>query len=93
MILARRLSQLRKNRDIIFYGKPAAIDFLSRVCEIDPGDMVAFGDDHNDMEMLSLCGRGIAVANAVPEVLAISDETTLSNDEDGVACWLEDNCL
>lgn len=74
-------------------GKPAAIEYLSKVSEINLKDIVAFGDDHNDMEMLQLCGRGIAVANAVPQVLKICDETTLSNDEDGVACWLKDNCL
>jgi len=29
------------------------------------------------------------VANAHPEVLALADEVTASNDEDGVAAWLE----
>ena len=32
---------------------------------------------------------GVGVANAVPEVLAIADAVTLSNQEDGVARWLE----
>ena len=47
----------------------------------------------NDVEMLKLCGRGVAVANAVPEALAAADEVTLSNDENGVAHWLRANCI
>ena len=42
-------------------------------------------------ETLGHCG--VAVANAVQEVLDIADEVTASNDEDGVALWLEKNVL
>ena len=31
----------------------------------------------------------MAVANAHPSVLAMADEVTLTNDEDGVAVWLD----
>ena len=55
--------------------------------------MVAFGDDSNDLEMLKICGKGIAVANAVPEIIEAADEITLSNDDDGVAFWLKTNCI
>jgi hypothetical protein len=53
------------------------------------GDVVAFGDMPNDVEMLAWAGHGVAVANAHPEVLAVVDEVTASNDEDGVAAVLE----
>ena len=43
--------------------------------------------------MLKMCGTGVAVANAVQEVIDIADEVTASNDEDGVALWLEKNVL
>lgn len=52
-------------------------------------DVVAFGDMPNDIEMLEWAGLGVAVANAHPEVLAVADEVTLSNDDDGVAAVLE----
>jgi Cof subfamily protein (haloacid dehalogenase superfamily) len=52
-------------------------------------DVVAFGDMPNDIEMLTWAGHGVAVANAHPDVLAISDEVTSSNDDDGVAEVLE----
>jgi hydroxymethylpyrimidine pyrophosphatase-like HAD family hydrolase len=51
--------------------------------------VLAFGDMPNDLPMLSWAGRGIAVANAHPEVIACAVEVTGSNDEDGVACVLE----
>ena len=73
-------------------GKTEAIKALSETSKISLADTVAFGDDQNDIEMLKLCGKGIAVANAVPEVLEAADEVTLSNDEDGVAGWLADHC-
>jgi Cof subfamily protein (haloacid dehalogenase superfamily) len=52
-------------------------------------DVVAFGDMPNDLEMLVWAGHGVAVANAHPDVLAVVDEVTASNDDDGVAQVLE----
>jgi Cof subfamily protein (haloacid dehalogenase superfamily) len=52
-------------------------------------DVVAFGDMPNDLEMLVWAGHGVAVANAHPDVLAVADEVTTSNDDDGVALVLE----
>ena len=74
-------------------GKTAALHALAEASGISPEDTVAFGDDLNDIEMLKLCGKGIAVANAIPEVLESADEVTLSNEEDGVAEWLIRHCL
>ena len=39
--------------------------------------------------MLAWAGLGVAVANAHAEVLAVADEVTASNDDDGVAIVLE----
>jgi len=39
--------------------------------------------------MLAFAGRGVAVANAHPEVLAAADEITAANDDDGVALVIE----
>jgi Cof subfamily protein (haloacid dehalogenase superfamily) len=50
--------------------------------------VVAFGDMPNDLPLLAWAGRGVAVANAHPAVLAAADEITLTNDEDGVAAYL-----
>ena len=72
-------------------GKIEAIKAMSAISGIDLRDMVAFGDDKNDIEMLKICGRGIAVSNAIKDVLELADEVTSSNDEDGVAKWIEMN--
>ena len=56
-------------------------------------EMIAFGDDFNDIGMLKLCGKGIAMGNAIDEVKAIADYITKTNNEDGVAYYLEPNLL
>jgi len=56
---------------------------------IAPEEVLAFGDNHNDIAMLRWAGRGIAMGNAHPALLAAVDEQTLSNVEDGVALVLE----
>jgi Cof subfamily protein (haloacid dehalogenase superfamily) len=65
---------------------------LAEVCkrlEVDPKRVAAFGDMPNDLAMLSFVGRGVAVGNAHPDVMAEGYETTGTNDEDGVAQVIE----
>jgi HAD superfamily hydrolase (TIGR01484 family) len=57
--------------------------------DLGAADVVAFGDMPNDLDMLAWAGHSVAVANAHPDVLAIADEITPSNDDDGVAEVLE----
>lgn len=52
-------------------------------------DIIAFGDNYNDIEMLKYAGVGVAVGNARAEVKAIADHVTLSNTEDGVAHYIK----
>jgi hypothetical protein len=47
--------------------------------------VIAFGDNYNDIEMLEAVGLGIAVSNGNDSLKSIADEVTLSNLEDGVA--------
>ncbi|MYW68182.1 Cof-type HAD-IIB family hydrolase [Streptomyces sp. SID8379] len=54
-----------------------------------PGATIAFGDMPNDVPMFGWAGRGVAMANAHPELKAVADEVTASNEEDGVAAVLE----
>ncbi len=51
-------------------------------------EVVALGDGLNDVDMLAWAGRGIAVANAEPELLAAADEVAPGCDEDGFASVL-----
>lgn len=57
----------------------------------DVSDVIAFGDDYNDMEMIEKCGIGVAMNNAVEELKSVAKFIAKSNDEDGVATFLESN--
>lgn len=65
--------------------KEQAILALSKYLKVPVCQMAAFGDDFNDIGMLKLCGKGIAMENAIPQVKDAADEITLSNMKDGVA--------
>lgn len=48
-------------------------------------DVIAFGDNYNDIEMLKAVGLGVAVENANEDVLKIAKRVTDTNKNDGVA--------
>ncbi|MEY9993444.1 Cof subfamily protein (haloacid dehalogenase superfamily) [Streptomyces sp. V4I8] len=52
-------------------------------------ETIAFGDMPNDIPMFDWAARGVAMANAHPELKAVADEITLSNEDDGIAVVLE----
>ncbi len=56
-------------------------------------DMIAFGDGFNDLSMIEYAGVGVAMANAQEEVKSKADVVALSNDEDGVADYIERELL
>lgn len=56
-------------------------------------DVIAFGDNYNDIEMLKEVGYGVAVSNGREEVKQIANFVTKSNTEDGVARYIEEHLL
>ncbi|CAL2073695.1 Hydrolase (HAD superfamily) [Streptomyces murinus] len=50
---------------------------------------LAFGDMPNDIPMFRWAAHGVAMANAHPELKAVADEVTASNEDDGIAVVLE----
>ncbi|MGW4083909.1 HAD family hydrolase [Streptomyces sp. NPDC004822] len=54
-----------------------------------PHETIAFGDMPNDIPMFDWAAHGVAMANAHPELKAVADEVTLSNEDDGIAVVLE----
>lgn len=74
-------------------SKQTAISRLSESLGIGPGEVLAFGDWLNDLELLHWAGIGVAVANAHPEALAAADRLTTSNQDDGVARVMEELLL
>jgi len=74
-------------------SKYNAITHLAKLTDIALHDIIAFGDDYNDVEMLEKCGVGVAVENAVFEAKKAADYTCDTNDNDGVAKWIEQRIL
>jgi len=52
-------------------------------------EIVVFGDDMNDIDMFAYAGTAVAMGNAVDEVKAAADMICGTNEEDGIAKWLE----
>ena len=55
--------------------------------------VVAFGDGRNDIDMFELADESYAVQNADEQLKRYATSVISSNDEDGVAHWLEDNYI
>lgn len=89
--------QLSENKIAMIMNKQATkINGILRLAKdygISVNEVVAFGDDYNDIDMLKFCGTGIAVSNALNEVKCNADEICDENDNDGVAKWLNDNII
>jgi Cof subfamily protein (haloacid dehalogenase superfamily) len=70
--------------------KATGLAVIADLLGVDPRDVLVFGDMPNDLPMFGWAGWSrVAVANAHPEVRAVADELTLSNDNDGVAVYLD----
>lgn len=70
--------------------KASGLAVVAQVLGIDPADVLVFGDMPNDLPMFEWAGwRRVAVSNAHPSVRAAADEIALSNDDDGVAVYLD----
>lgn len=52
-------------------------------------NIIAFGDEDNDLEMLEFAGHGVAMENAIEELKDTANTVTKSNNEDGIAAYLE----
>ena len=62
---------------------------LDEIYHLPLSEVIAFGDNYNDLEMLEGVGCGVAVDNARDEVKAVAKHTTLHHSKDGVAEFLK----
>lgn len=70
--------------------KENAITRITQECGIGTESVIAFGDDFADIGMLKLCGLGVAMGNAIDEVKSRADIVAGSNDEEGIARFIEE---
>lgn len=89
------LTVIRSTNGVMVEVLPAGVDKASGArallgaLGVDPRDALAFGDDANDVPLLRLAGRGVAVGNAAPCARDTSDDVAEPAAEDGVARYLE----
>jgi Cof subfamily protein (haloacid dehalogenase superfamily) len=69
--------------------KGIALEWFAKQHGVPPEETVAVGDNFNDVSMLERAGFSVAMGNAEPEVKQLSDWTTKTNREHGVAHAIE----
>lgn len=69
--------------------KAAGLLRALELLEIDPDDVVAFGDASNDVPMFELVGHAVAMGNAWDDAMAAADAVTGAVEEDGFAAYLD----
>ena len=86
---------LDKNIEVNAQGvdKGKALIWLGKHLGIRKEEIMAFGDSSNDLKMMKGVGIGVAMANAREDVKEAADYITASNDEDGVAHFIEECVL
>ncbi|OTN77336.1 hypothetical protein A5886_002436 [Enterococcus sp. 8G7_MSG3316] len=65
--------------------KGAAVKKLAEHLGINQSEVMAIGDNENDLTMVEYAGIGVAMGNATDNVRNMADVITATNEEDGVA--------
>ncbi|WMT43190.1 Cof-type HAD-IIB family hydrolase [Paenibacillus sp. D2_2] len=74
-------------------SKSKVIQQLMNHYDVKREEIMAIGDNFNDVDMLKFAGLGIAMGNAPDEVKIYANQVTSSNDEEGVSLSLEKNVI
>lgn len=69
-------------------SKLSAIEFILAKLNTTLDKVIFFGDDINDIELIRHCGIGVAMGNAHASVKSASKYITESNENDGIAVFL-----
>ena len=73
--------------------KGEGLRFLCRHLGLEISESMAFGDGSNDRSMIEAAGIGVVMANGEPDLKAVADYVTDTNDNDGVAKAIERFCF
>ena len=66
-------------------SKGSAVKVLAEKLGVNLEQVIAFGDNYNDVELFEAVGIPIAMGNSVEEIKSLAKYTTLTNDDDGIA--------
>jgi Cof subfamily protein (haloacid dehalogenase superfamily) len=94
-IFALRILIPSANLEVLEIFDPAVnkwegILHVARHHGIEPSEIIAIGDDMNDLPMLMQAGLGVAMGNARPEIKVAVKKVIGSNRDDGLAQFLEE---
>jgi Cof subfamily protein (haloacid dehalogenase superfamily) len=80
-------SSVPENIEFVKKGvsKAKGLQKIAKKLDIKLSEIIAFGDHENDLKMMEFAGHSVAMGNAIDEIKSISDETTDTSDNDGVA--------
>lgn len=70
-------------------SKGSGLKFLCKKLDISHENVIAIGDNENDLSMISFAGFGVCMGNGDKIVKDRADYITSTNDEDGVATVIE----
>lgn len=70
-------------------NKGTGIKSLINILNLKPEEVVSFGDNYNDKEMMESTGYRVAMGNAVEDIKNMADFVTKSVTEDGIAYALK----
>ncbi|VFP80088.1 sugar-phosphatase [Candidatus Erwinia haradaeae] len=70
-------------------NKGAAVQFIAEILGYSRSEIMAIGDQENDLAMLEYAGTSIAMGNSISQVKSVAKFITKSNEEDGVALAIE----
>ncbi|MCI6584826.1 MAG: HAD family hydrolase [Mobiluncus sp.] len=74
-------------------GKDLGVKAILAALGLEPEQAMAFGDGHNDIEMLRAVGWGVAMGNGRDEVKAAADDVAQSVADEGIDWYLRENHL
>lgn len=69
-------------------SKFEAIKYLCRKEMIDKNNIICFGDNYNDIDMICKSKYGVAMGNAIDDIKKVAKYVTKSCDEDGIEFFL-----
>ncbi|WP_182200052.1 Cof-type HAD-IIB family hydrolase [Paraliobacillus salinarum] len=70
-------------------NKSVGLKRIAHYYHIPQENVIAFGDEDNDLEMIEYAGVGVAMGNAIEELKDISNHVTETNEADGIGLFLE----
>lgn len=71
-------------------NKAVGLKKIAHYFDIPQDQIIAFGDEDNDLEMIDYAGVGVAMGNAIDELKSLAKHVTATNEEDGIGAFLEE---